>query len=156
MKQLIKPLLIQYRSKIIKSLLIVSPILLFYLLFVNVVKIHECSLNYNFISGKIVVDTIPGIKINSPWVLVSNIDTRPIRVCVDCSCNNISCKLVSFNPHHYQDFIEKEGWSYYWWRNRVSFNSGNNREWRGMDNIIRGYAFDNKSYKFIKQENKGI
>lgn len=133
-----------------------STLLILYMLFFNIVRIHECTLNYNFFSGEVVLDTVPGIKIKSPWVLVSNIDTRPIRVCIDCSCNNVTCELVRFNPNGYKSFLEKEGWSYYWFRNRLSFNSGNNMEWRGMNNIIRGYSFDEKSYEFITYENSKI
>lgn len=154
--QKIKSLLTPYRSKIIRFFMILTPLVLFYLLFVNVVKIHECTLNYNVISGNVICDTIPGIKINSPWVLVSNIDTRPARVCIDCACNNVTCELVAFNPNGYEAFLAKEGWSYYWLRNRLSFNSGNRNEWRGMDNVLRGYAFDKERYSFLTYENKGI
>lgn len=129
---------------------------LFYMLFINIVRVNEITLNYDIFSGQVSCDKNPGIKITAPWVLVSNIDIRPTRVCIDCSCNNITCELVSFNHIGYEEFIQREGWSYYWWKNRISFNMGNNSEWRGFENILRGYAFDNTEYSFIIHENGSI
>ncbi len=66
--------------------------------------------------------------------------------------NNIDCRLISFNISGYLEFIEKEGFGYYWWRNRLSFNYGNKLEYRGLPNVLRGYAFDDKNYKFLNVE----
>jgi hypothetical protein len=68
----------------------------------------EVSLNHNIIDGTVTCDTTRGMKLSAPWILVSVIDTRPIRVCIDCSCRNITCKLVYFNPKEYKIFVQKK------------------------------------------------
>lgn len=146
---LLKSLMTQYQSKIIKSLSIIGILFTFYLTSFNFLNMSEVSLNYNIIDGTVTCDTVTGIKLSAPWVLVSVIDTRPIKVCVDCSCRNLTCKLIAFNPNEYKTFLQKEGWSYFWWKNRLSFNSGNKQEYRGFKNVIRGYAFDNVEYNFL-------
>ena len=98
------------------------------------------------------IDTIPGYNITAPWVQVSRIDTRPQRVCVDCDCRNLNCQLASFDPDGWEEFVRYEGFRYYWWSNRFSFNPGHKNEYRGMNDILRGYAFDGKEYPFIKRE----
>lgn len=123
----------------------------FYIFFFHRVDFYEVSLNKNYFTNEIVCDTNPGYKISPPWIQASVIDTRPLRVCIDCSCNALDCKLVSFNPKGYKEFVQKEGWGYYWWRNRLSINTGNQNEWRGMDNILRGYSFDGKKYEFLNK-----
>jgi hypothetical protein len=72
----------------------------------------EVSLNHNIIDGTVTCDTTR-MKLSAPWILVSVIDTRPIRVCIDCSCRNITCKLVYFNPKSIKNICTKEGWSYF-------------------------------------------
>lgn len=128
----------------------IATIFLLYLTSFNYIPMNELTLNHNIFSGEVECDTVSGIKLSAPWIQVAVIDRRPIRVCIDCSCRNLTCKLVEFDPKGYKDFIQKEGWSYYWFRNRLSFNSGNNQEYRGINNIIRGYAFDDKKYTFLK------
>lgn len=89
-----------------------------------------------------------GIHISAPWVQVSRIDTRPFRVCLDCGCKNINCKLVSFNPNGWEDFLKREGFKYYWFVNRISFNSAYEHEYRGINAILKGYT-DGKEYPFL-------
>jgi len=113
---------------------------------------HHYAIERNIVSGQIVFRGPNGMRITPPWVQVVRIDIRPIRACVDCSCNNIDCRLISFNISGYLEFIEKEGFGYYWWRNRLSFNYGNKLEYRGLPNVLRGYAFDDKNYKFLNVE----
>lgn len=152
MKQLwqqLKLSMIPYQSKINKTLKVIGLIFTFYLLFFNFVTMNEVTLNHNMIDGTVKCDTIPGIKISAPWVQVSKIDKRPVVVSIDCSCKNLTSKLVAFNPKEYKSFIQKEGWGYYWLRNRISFNMGNKQEWRGFNNVLRGYAFDQQEYKFL-------
>jgi hypothetical protein len=64
----------------------------------------------------------------------------------------MNCILVSFNIQGWKEFVDREGFEYWWWYNRFSFNSGSNREYRGMDWILRGYTFDNTNYSFIIKE----
>jgi hypothetical protein len=105
---ILKSLLIQYQSKIIKTLCIIGMLLLIYLSSFNFLNMSEVSLNHNIIDGTVTCDTTRGMKLSAPWILVSVIDTRPIRVCIDCSCRNITCKLVYFNPKEYKIFVQKK------------------------------------------------
>lgn len=145
----IKLLLTPYQSKIRKGLKVTGVLFIFYLLFFNFLTMNQISFNHNIIDGTVQCDTVPGFKLSAPWIQVSKIDKRPVRVSIDCSCRNLTSKLVQFNPKEYESFIQKEGWGYYWLRNRISFNFGNKEEWRGFDNVLRGYAFDQEKYKFL-------
>jgi hypothetical protein len=98
------------------------------------------------------LDTVSGFKISPPWILKSNIDTKPKRICIECDCRNKTCILVSFNPNGYVDFISKEGWSYYWWRNRFSINMSHGSENRGINDVFKGYSFDNNDYLFLNKK----
>ena len=49
--------------------------------------------------------------------------------------------LVSFDPNGWREFVNNEGFYYYWWSNRISFNMGYDDEYRGMKDLIRGYSF---------------
>lgn len=111
--------------------------------------VHHASIMRNIFTGEVKVDTIPGPQLSAPWVQVSRIDTRPRRMCIDCDCRVLNCKLVQFKPSGYRDFVDREGFSYWWWSNRISYNSGSDKTYRGMDWILRGYSFDNIDYKFI-------
>lgn len=114
--------------------------------------IQEVGIRRNLITGQLSLDSIAGPEITPPWVQVSKIDTRPRRLCIECDCKNMNCILVSFNIQGWKEFVEREGFEYWWWSNRFSFNSGSNREYRGMDWILRGYTFDNTNYSFIIKE----
>ncbi len=61
-----------------------------------------------------------------------------------------SAKLVQFQPDAWREFVAIEGFRYYWWANRFSLNFGYSEEYRGMRDILRGYAYSPKSYTFIK------
>ncbi len=130
---------------------VIGSLILFWSLCFSYNDSYHFSIERNYITGNITTNG-PGYSISLPWVQVVRIDTRPFRSCVDCSCNNIKCKLISFNQSGYRDFIQKEGLEYYWWRNRFSFNWGNEHEYRGLKNVLRGYSFDNVQYSFIKYE----
>lgn len=132
--------------------LVFSLVLLFWLSFFSYTDSYHYSIGRNLITGEVWISEPSGMSISSPWTQISRIDIRPIRSCIDCSCNNINCKLISFNPNGYLEFIEKEGFEYYWWRNRFSFNYGNKFEYRGLSNILRGYSFDEIQYGFLTIE----
>lgn len=121
-----------------------------YLMFVNVVKTHEVILGRNYFTGHTFIDSVTGIKLNAPWVFVNNIDTRPHRVCVTSASRNFNCKLVSFDKSGWEEFIDLEGFYYFWWANRISFNMGHDQEYRGINNLLRGYSFDETPRNFIK------
>jgi hypothetical protein len=75
--------------------------------------------------------------------------TKPRNLCVECNCKTLNCVLVQFNKKYTIEFIEREGFRYYWLDNRISFNSGANREYRGLDYVLRGYAFDAQKQPFM-------
>jgi len=122
-------------------------IIIFWLSIVNYNSQHHISLNQNLFTGELTLKK-GGIHFSAPWVLSTRIDTRPFRVCLDCGCKNISCKLVSFNPDGWEDFVNREGFKYYWFTNRLSFNFGYDHEYRGIKSILKGYTDGNK-YSFI-------
>ena len=134
-----------------KILLIsISAILLFYLMFINYTEPTELGIARNQITGETWSQENGGWKITYPWVLVSTIDLRPIRVAVPSSGHGYCAKLVQFKKEKWREFIATEGFRYYWWANRFSYNSGYNEEYRGMKDIMRGYAFSVKKYSFVE------
>lgn len=134
-----------------KKLLILSiGLFIFYLGFVNFTDLNEVGIAYNRFNGDLWLQDTGGWKFNPPWVLVARVDTRPVRVCVTSAGRGFNCKLVQFQPKAYQIFVETEGFRYYWWANRFSFNSGYTEEYRGMKDLLRGYAFSAKKYPFLR------
>lgn len=119
-----------------------------YLALFNYVELNHVGIARNIITGKVYLQQ-PGMYITAPWVMVSRIDTRPTRVCITTSGRGYNCKLVQFNPAHYQEFVAVEGFRYYWWANRISFNWGYDEEYRGMKDLLRGHAYGTKKYPFI-------
>jgi hypothetical protein len=124
----------------------------FYFFCFHYINVHEVGIRRNIINGELSIDKTPGMYISAPWVQVAKIDTRPQRLCIECDCRNITCILVSFNPEGWREFVQKEGFRYYWWSNRFSFNSSHKNEYRGMKDILKGYAFDGYQYSFLKFE----
>lgn len=91
-----------------------------------------------------------GWHVVSPLTLTTEIDTRPQRLCLPSDTHAaINCRLVQFDTTHYREFITTEGWRWYWWSNRLSFNSGY-ETYRGFRDVLRGYAFSANQYSFIK------
>ncbi len=133
--------------------IIASVVMLTYLLFVNRVESGEVGLAWNSITGEMTVQT-PGVYFTSPVTTVAVLDTKSMRFCVPSTAHAaINCKLVEFDPTQYEAFVATEGWSYYWFRNRLSFNSGYSTE-RGFRDVMRGYAFSSQRYPFIRILNK--
>ena len=128
---------------------ILGVLFLFYLAFLNFVEPHEAGISWNYVSGEVEFQK-PGWHLTPPWVAVSRIDTRPIRVCVTSSTRAFNCRLAQFVPDAFKDFIATEGFRYYWWANRISFNFGYSLEYRGWRDIIRGYAYSSEPYPFIQ------
>lgn len=111
----------------------------------------QIGLSRSMTTGQVVLQDRTGYHLKPPWVFVSIIDARPMRVCVTTSAHAaFNCKLVQFIPSEWRTFIKTEGFGLYWWANRFSFNSGYREEYRGMKDILRGYAFSAESYPFIK------
>lgn len=124
----------------------------FYFFCFHYVNVHEIGIRRNIINGELSIDKKPKMYVSAPWVQVAKIDIRPQRLCIECDCKNITCHLVSFNYEGWEEFVRLEGFKYYWWSNRVSFNLSHKNEYRGMKDILKGYAFDGKKYSFLKFE----
>lgn len=103
----------------------------------------------NMVSGEVKRDS-PGWNFSPPWVAVAKLETTPVRVCLTTAGRAFNCKLVQFNPSELQSFISTEGFRYYWWDNRISFNFGYSEEYRGNRDLFRGYGYSTKQYPFLK------
>lgn len=125
---------------------------LIYFPFVNYVEFQHVGLARNFVTGEMYLQR-PGTYITEPWVSVARIDARPVRVCLQSSSiRTTTCKLVRFVPKYYREFVANEGHRYYWLSNRFSYNSGYEHEYRGMQDLLRGYAFMPTEHFFIAEE----
>lgn len=123
----------------------------FYVFCLNYLESGEAGLTWNPLSGEISAQTTPGWQLSSPLVFVSRVDLRPQRLCMTSAAHAaVNCKLVEFDMEHRKEFIATEGWGWYWWANRVSFNFGHAETYRGFRDILRGYAFSSTPYPFIK------
>lgn len=122
---------------------------LFYNLFANYNQPTEIGVARNHITGEMWIQEGGGLFVSPPWVWVSRIDTRPVRVAVESAGRGYSAKLVQFDKRHWREFVDLEGWRYYWLANRISFNFGHEEEYRGMRNILRGYAYSPRQYSFL-------
>lgn len=114
----------------------------------DITEQHEVGLSYSLLSAEVTKKT-PGIHLSAPWTLVAQVDTRPQKVCVSTTAKVLACKLVQFEPAHFQEFVRREGFRYYWLSNRLSFNWGYTDEHRGMRDVLRGYAFDAQKHSFV-------
>lgn len=129
---------------------LISIIFVSYLLFFHHTEPTETALGWNWITGEQTWIKKAGWNISSPTMLVTKIDSRPTRVCITSSGRGFHCKLVQFEPSFYKEFLAVEGFRYYWWANRISFNMGYDEEYRGLRDILRGHAFAAKKYNFLK------
>lgn len=149
-----------YISEYIKSIfkyklnkIILSSIFIlfsFYIMFVNYIEPNQIGIVRNIISGKMYVQEHGGFYFTAPWVFVIRVDTSPIRVSLMSGGKGYSSKLVQFQKEYWEEFVNIEGFRYYWWSNRFSINFGYTEEYRGMKDILRGHAYGAKQYKFIK------
>lgn len=121
----------------------------FYLVFVNYTEPNEVGVAWNRFTGELQLQDVAGFHLTAPWVSVSRIDTRPIRVCITSAGRGFNCRLIRFEPVAYREFVAVEGFRYWWWANRFSFNSGYREEYRGMKDLLRGHAYSVKRYRFI-------
>ena len=137
------------KQKKIKTMIVVFMVMfLCYLFFFHYTEPTQIGVQRNLVTGEITLD-IPGANFTTPWVQVSKIDTRPVRVCVTSAGRGFNCRLVQFEPEHFKEFIKTEGFYYWWWANRISFNIGDDEQYRGIKNLMRGYGYGLKEYKFI-------
>ena len=134
---------------LIASVLCLAALGSVYFPFVNYVEPFEEGVAWNFVRGDPYLQK-KGWNFTWLWVFVARIDTRPIRVCVTTAGRGFNCKLVQFESSAYREFVATEGFRYYWWANRISFNWGYDEEYRGMKDLLRGYAYGVKKYDFVK------
>jgi len=125
------------------------PLLLAYLTTFNYVDQYEVGLGWNWISGEFSLQR-SGFHWTPPAVQVTRVDLRPQRVCITSSTKAVNCRLVQFEPKEYKKFLQTEGFRYFWWSNRLSFNFGYHEEYRGMRDVLRGYAYSEKEYPFVR------
>lgn len=121
-----------------------------YCLVFNYTNINQLGICRNVLTGRVYAQETSGFHLSLPWVLVIRVDTRPIRVAVMSSGRVANSKLVQFEAKEWASFVETEGWRYYWWSNRISFNMGYKEEYRGWRDVMRGYGYSAKKYPFIK------
>lgn len=120
-----------------------------YLTNMNWLEPTQIGITKNVFTGTIGIQNRAGLHLTPIYVFVARIDTRPIRVSIESDSRSASAKLVQFKSEYWQTFVKTEGWRYYWWSNRISFNLGYRVEHRGMKDVLRGYAYSNKQYPFI-------
>jgi hypothetical protein len=134
---------------IASGLVLVGGLFLFYLSCVHYTEPNQVAIVWNRISGELWLDNKAGFTITPPWVAVSRIDLRPQRVCITSTGRGYNCKLVRFEPSFYREFVAIQGFQYYWLNNRLSINMGYDDEYRGMKDLLRGYAYSAKKYPFV-------
>ncbi len=138
--------------KLFRILLLLSSIwILFYIFYFYNVDSYHAAISRDLISGKTYIEQSTGWQVSSPWVQVVKIDMRPFKICLTSTTSTINCKLVQFDTTGWKELISRESFQYYWFRNRLSFNSGYQEEYRGFKDILRGYAFNTSdTVHFIK------
>lgn len=101
---------------------------------------YEFGITYNLVTGEVKPDSHTGHHLTAPWVLATKIDTRPQQVCITSASRNLNCRLVQFDPTKWKELIQLEGFHYYWWYNRLSFNIGQ-KTYRGVPNLLLGHSY---------------
>lgn len=131
--------------------LVVFVLWLAFISMVRYIEPGEAALTWRPISGEITMRDRPGWDISPPWAFVTVIDTRPQRLCLTSTAHSApNCRLAQFDTSQYRAFIAAEGWSWYWFRNRLSFNYGYDETYRGWRDVMRGYTFSQHQYPFIR------
>ncbi len=120
-----------------------------YLAFFHYTDSYEFGITYNLATGESKPDGHPGYHLSAPWVLVTKVDTRPQKVSIASASRNLNSKLVQFDTAQWRELIKFEGFHYYWWYNRISFNSGQ-ETFRGFRNLLLGHSYGATRGKFVK------
>lgn len=128
---------------------ITSALFLFYVFCYHYTDSYEFGITYNMFTGEIKPDKRTGHHITAPWVRATKIDTRPQRVCIASKARNMNCRLVQFDTSQWRELIKIEGFRYYWWDNRISFNSGQ-ETYRGVRNLLLGHAYGENRCSCVK------
>lgn len=132
-----------------KKIVCIGVVFLCYLMFYHHSKSYEFVITRNLITGEIKPDSHTGHHLTWPWVQAVKIDTRPRKVCIPSASRNMNCRLVQFDTSQWRALIKYEGFSYYWWYNRISFN-WSQKTYRGVDNLLLGHAYGRTRGSFVK------
>lgn len=117
---------------------------------VNYLENTEVGLTWDPLTGEKSIQQRAGWHLTPPWVFETTIVTNPERLCLTSSAHAaVNCRLVQFVPSEYRSLLEVEGFGWYWWSNRFSFNLGYREEYRGVSDVLRGYTFSSQQYPFI-------
>lgn len=137
-------------KKKIKILGIVAVVIFVcYLAFYHYTDSYQFGITYNVFTGELKSDKHTGHHLTLPWVLATKIDTRPQRVCIASATRNMDCRLVQFDTTQWRELVQFEGFHYYWWYNRFSFNSGQ-ETYRGVRNLLLGHAYGDSRCSCVK------
>lgn len=139
-----------WRRRIKWSAAAAAALMTIYVPFVHHTDVNQVAIMHNVAKGSITIDNTAGFTLSAPWVLVARIDIRPNRVCVEGVARVANCRLARFVPQQLTLFVDREGFRYYWFANRLSFNWGHAQEYRGARNYLRGYAFSQKAVPFVQ------
>jgi len=138
----------RFRLMAIAFACVAGLLFLFWLTCVHHTEAARVGIMRNVFTGEMSTDT-PGWNITAPWVKVVKIDLRPMRLCITSAGKGYNCKLVQFQESEWREFVATEGFYYWWWANRASFNLGYDEEYRGIKDLMRGYAYAATKYNFI-------
>ena len=150
MKRLKALLALLCQKKVWVPMAAASLLILLYMGFVNHTEPTEIGIARNWVTGDMWIQEGGGFHVNPPWVWVACVDTRPMRVSVPSGGRGYHAKLIQFQPDKWKDFVEIEGWRFYWLSNRLSINFGHDEEHRGLRDVLRGYAYSPKQHSFLK------
>lgn len=128
---------------------VISFWIFFYMPCIYHIDTNELGVEWNPIKGELRADSVPGYYVSAPWERVSKIDLRPQRVTISTTANCLNYKLVAFDRRYWREFVNTQGFGYWWWNNRLSFNAGYGEESRGFKDVMRGYAYSRSRYKFV-------
>ena len=108
----------------------------FWLFWLTHISVNSIGITYNSMDGQVDVLENPGFYINSPFVLIVDISTLPIRVTIPSDAKVIVTKMVRFKVEGAVDFVNLQGFGY-------ELN-------RSLENIFLGYAFSGEEYSFLE------
>jgi len=131
------------------AIIAIVAIFICYFAFYHYTDSYEFGLTYNVFTGECKSDQHTGHHLTLPWVLATKIDTRPQRVCITSATRNMDCRLVQFDTTQWKELIKFEGFRYYWWYNRFSFNYSQ-ETYRGVRNLLLGHSYGKTRGSFVK------
>ena len=108
----------------------------FWLFWLTHISVNSIGITYNSMDGRVGVLEDPGFYVNSPFVMIVDISTLPIRVTIPSPAMVIVTKMVRFKKEGSIDFVNLQGFGY-------TLNSS-------LESILLGYAFSGETYSFLE------